>query len=329
MERTLLKNPSHASNYSRIINEYLSLGFAKCVSPDYAQFYIPHHAVTSSEKLRVVFNASAEYQGASLNKLLCKGPDLLISLIGVFLRFRFHRIPVSSNIEKMFHQVKVLEKDRPKLSFIWREPGSADPPSTYCMTVHIFGAVSSPSTCQFVLNRKAEENREQFPDVADLVKKSFYVDNFLHSFEDEEDGVKKCESLYRMLQKGGFRLTKWLSSREVMAGIKSEERIKPTLNLDLDPLPTEKTLGVYWNSEEDVFLFKIKLQTGANTKRTILSATSSVYDPLGFLSPVIFTSKIILQQLWKEDLHWDEELPGPLLEAWKSWSESDSTLNRS
>ena len=158
---------------------------------------------------------------------------LFAKKIGVFLRFRFHRIPVSSDIEKMFHQVKVLEKDRPKLPFIWREPRSADPPSTYCRTEHIFGAVSSPSTCQFVLNRTTEENCEQFPEVADLVKKSFYVDNFLHSFEDEEDAVKKFESLYRMLQKGGFRLTKWLlSSREVMAGIKSKERIKPTLYLD-------------------------------------------------------------------------------------------------
>ena len=107
----------------------------------------------------MVFNASAEYQGASLNKLLFKGPDLLISLIGVFLRFRFHRIPVSSDIEKLFHQMKVLEKDRTKFFFIWGEPGSADPPSTYCMTVHIFGAVLSPSTCQFVLSRTAEENR--------------------------------------------------------------------------------------------------------------------------------------------------------------------------
>ena len=64
-----------------------------------------------------------------------------------------------------------------------------------------------------------------------MVKKSFYVDNFLHSFENEEEATRKCEGLYHMLQKGEFRLTKWLSSsRQVMAGIKSEERIQHTLN---------------------------------------------------------------------------------------------------
>ena len=156
MEKGLIRKLDRAKNYSRIVNEYISLGFASRVPADYAQFYIPHHAVTTSEKLRVVFNASAEYQGVSLNKSLCKGPDLLISLLGVFLRFRLNRIPVSSDIEKMFHQVRVLEEDRPNLSFIWREPGSEDPPSTYCMSVHIFDAISSPSTCQFVLNRTAE-----------------------------------------------------------------------------------------------------------------------------------------------------------------------------
>ena len=55
-------------NYSRNVSEYISLEFASRVPADYAQFYIPHHAVTRSEKLRVVFNASAEYQGVSLNK---------------------------------------------------------------------------------------------------------------------------------------------------------------------------------------------------------------------------------------------------------------------
>ena len=81
-------------------------------------------------------------------------------------------------------------------------------------------------------------------------------------------------------------------------------------------------MGVYWDSENDVFLFKIKPLINANTKRAILSATSSVYDPIGFLSPVILTSKMLLQELWKEDFHWDENLPDPLLEVWKGWSES-------
>ena len=104
------------------------------------------------------------------------------------------------------------KEDRPNLSFIWKEPGSEDPPSTYCMNVHTVGAISLPSTCEFVLNRTAEDNRSKFPEVADLVKKGFYVDNFPHSFENEEEATRKCEGLYHMLQKGGFRLTKWLSS---------------------------------------------------------------------------------------------------------------------
>ena len=229
--------------------------------------------------------------------------------------------------KKMCHRVKVLERNRLYLSFIWREPGSQDLPATYCMNVHIFGAVSSPSSCQFVLNRTAEENRNSYPDVASLVNTSFYVDNFLHSFQDEEDAIGCCQRLYGMLARGGFHLTKWLSSsRSVMSGIAAKERIDPTLDLDLDPLPTEKTLGVYWDSERDAFLFKVQTLPGASTKRQILSSTACIYDPLGFLAPVILSAKMLLQEIWKEDFGWDEPLPERLLKDWKNWSESLENL---
>ena len=50
--------------------------------------YVPHHAVSNvnkPNKIRVVFNAAAEYQNSSLNKHLLKGPDLLNKLITIFL----------------------------------------------------------------------------------------------------------------------------------------------------------------------------------------------------------------------------------------------------
>ena len=61
-----------------------------------------------------------------------------------------------------------------------------------------------------------------------------------------------------LLGEVGFRLTKWISnSPDVLSVIPDEKRARPNLDLDLDDLPVEKTLGVQWEVERDVFLFKV------------------------------------------------------------------------
>ena len=45
----------------------------------------------------------------------------------------------------------------------------------------------------------------------------------------------------------------------------------------------------------------------------VLSVVSSLFDPLGFLSPFVFSAKILLQELWRDKLPWDQEIPEPYL----------------
>ena len=42
--------------------------------------------------------------------------------------------------------------------------------------------------------------------------------------------------------------------REVLSKIPDADRAKPTLDLDLESLPVERTLGVQWDVEKDAFL---------------------------------------------------------------------------
>ena len=44
------------------------------------------------------------------------------------------------------------------------------------------------------------------------------------------------------------------------------------------------------------------------TKRKIPSLVSSVFDPLGWVSPLTVCGKIFLQTLWKEKMGWDQTL---------------------
>ena len=55
---------------------------------------------------------------------------------------------------------------------------------------------------------------------------------------------------------------------------------------------------------------------------------SSIFDPLGFLSPIVLTAKILLQDIWRSGVGWDDTLPSNLLSIWESWSDELSHLHR-
>ena len=48
------------------------------------------------------------------------------------------------------------------------------------------------------------------------------------------------------------------------------------------------------------------------TKHGILSAVSSLYDPMGVVCPIVLEAKKVLQKLWKLNLGWDNEIPEDL-----------------
>jgi len=84
-------------------------------------WFIPHHGVYHHKKLdkiRVVFNSSAQFHRTSLNNGLFQGPDLINSLVGVLIRFRQDPVAVMGDVQSMFHQVRVPEEDRDLLRFL-------------------------------------------------------------------------------------------------------------------------------------------------------------------------------------------------------------------
>ena len=93
------------------------------------------------------------------------------------------------------------------------------------------------------------------------------------------------------------------------------------LDLDLDPLPMERVLGVEWCAERDSFKFKINLKDKPVSRRGILSIVSSVYDPLGLAAPLLLRRKRILQHLCKQGIDWDDPVPEMLKDLWETWKE--------
>ena len=75
-------------------------------------WYLPHHGVkhpSKPGKVKIVFNCSNNYRGATLNCNLLLGPDLTNQLIGILMRLRTEEVAFMGDIEATFCQVKVPE----------------------------------------------------------------------------------------------------------------------------------------------------------------------------------------------------------------------------
>ena len=72
---------------------------------------------------------------------------------------------------------------------LWWPDGNLDlEPEEYIMTVHLFGAVSSPSFVNFAVKKTAADNQADFSSEAvRTVERNFYVDDCLQSVNSEED----------------------------------------------------------------------------------------------------------------------------------------------
>ncbi|KAL6485054.1 hypothetical protein MHYP_G00070990 [Metynnis hypsauchen] len=81
-------------------------------------WYLPLFGVyhpKKPEKIRIVFDSSAAYDGVSLNDVLITGPDLNNSLVGLLMRFRKEAVAITADVEHMFHCFVVKED----LRFLW------------------------------------------------------------------------------------------------------------------------------------------------------------------------------------------------------------------
>ncbi|XGW03477.1 hypothetical protein V3C99_015007 [Haemonchus contortus] len=52
------------------------------------------------------------------------------------------------------------------------------------------------------------------------------------------------------------------------------------------------------------------------TKRSVVCTLSSIYDPLGWVLPLLFRAKVFLQTLWKEGYEWDTTLSPHHIDKW-------------
>lgn len=325
--KQLSKNSQDKEAYEAFMAEIVKNGEAeqipKELKPPADCWYLPHFGVRHpvKKKLRVVFDCAARTPKGSLNDTLLQGPDLINGLNGILLRFRKNPVAVTCDIKSMFHRFRVPEEDRDYLRFLW--PGPQGELTTYRMCVHLFGATSSPACATYGLRHVAK--RYALADDADAVafiSKNFYVDDGLMSLATESQAITLFNNSQKLCARANIRLHKVNSnSKIVMQAIAPEDRAANICSLDLsaEELPIDRTLGVRWDMGSDEFFFSPSDRQQPATRRGLLSAVMSIFDPLGLVAPCVLEGKAVLQEMCRRKADWDSPLEGDLIERWEEW----------
>lgn len=138
--KRLARDSKRAEAYCEEIWKQVRAGPVKKLGPDILSngksWFITHYLVTHNGKNCIVFNCSYQFCGLNLNDVLLPGPTLGASLLGVLMCFRQHIVAISSDIQNMFHQVRLLPED---------------PPGVYGLQVLPFCTVCFPCCVTFAL----------------------------------------------------------------------------------------------------------------------------------------------------------------------------------
>ena len=186
----------------------------------------------------------------------------------------------------------------------------------YSLNRVTFGTASAPFLATRTLQQLAENEKESHPIAARILRRGFYVDDLLIGAQSFDEALSLRNELIELLSKGGFSLRKWGSNDKRL--IRDFPGNSTQTHMFLDPTETIKTLGLHWDSQTDSIVYTVNLSSEDEkiTKRSILSQTAKLFDPLGLLGPVVVSAKVMIQSLWKSKLGWDDPIPHKLKNSW-------------
>lgn len=296
-------------------------------------WWIPVFPVSHAKKnkIRIVFDSSAKYQGTSLNDQLLPGPDLNNKLKSVLIGFRNGCIGVAADVECMFHNFILPADERDYLRFFWyKDNVFTNNIVQYRANVHVFGNTSSPSVATIGLRYAAKSS--SYSEVQNFVENQFYVDDGLIATDTVKDAVHILKMTIETLQLSNIRLHKICSSdNEVTEAFPPSELARNSF-VELNEQNTTSTLGLRWMCSSDRLVIQSEVPERPFTRRGILATVNSVFDPLGISSPILLDGKhlqrkIIASANTTDEHFWDEELPDLFRASWLMWKKSLTQLS--
>ncbi|CAB0037513.1 unnamed protein product [Trichogramma brassicae] len=303
LHRRMTRCPRFAQEYRSFMKTYIELGHMteiprhqiKCRHPAY---YMPHHGIWQASdhgpRLRVVFDTSRPTSsGVSLNDVMCRGPKLQRDIWLVPLRWRQHRIAFCTDVQMMYHQILIDERDVDWQRTLW-SPCAAEPARHYRLNTVTYGTTCAP---YLALRTIQQLCTDEGPDLA--------------------TARELLDELIQLMKAGGLTLRKWVANDpRLLEELEADDCLRPAWVLFTDEDPV-KELGVAWNPQRGTLSLRYSTSNREpRSKREVLAALARIYDPCGWVAPATLLAKMLVQDLWRAHLDWDDELPDNAIREW-------------
>ena len=331
--RSLMKrftqDPVLEDHYRVAMKKYFESGYVSKVQETQLfsndQYLLCHHGVYKKHgdptKLRIVFDSAAKFKGKCLNDALFSGPPLQNQLPSVLIKFREGAVAFTADIEAMFSRIRLRPEDARYHRFLWMEKGSADV-STYQIDRLTFGDRCSPFVAIKTVQRVANDFGEGKPEAVEALKSKLYMDDYLDSSKEVDEGIRRAKEVQWILRQGDFHLKGWASNSEHFTAAFDQKTVRAEdgQHQPLADDETTKILGVGWKPKSDSLTFTSSdPEIQRFTLRALASLTAGVFDPLGLASPMIIKAKIKLRELDTRGLDWPDQVSEEQQKWWEEW----------
>ena len=298
-------------------------------------YLIPWRAVWKATSLstpcRMVFDASSKTPGGeSLNQILAKGENKLSKITDILLRFRSKPGAFTCDVKMAYNQVRLDPSCYHYQLYLWRTNLDLSQPVTVMVVkTLIYGVKSSGNQLFSGLEKVADYSISHFPEHdagAETLKRDGYVDDIIHSDQDDKTARSTAQSLNFVLSTANLAVKAYTFAGSAPDPEVSTDNVHVGL-VGMNWDPKQDLIGI---DVKDLFFGKPKrgvlpeLVSGDIgealhrnfTRRNLLGKVAGIYDPIGLVTPITSRLKLDLHDLCLENLDWDDQVPDSYLEKW-------------
>ena len=327
----------------KIFQEYLEGGLIEEVKVDdpyvgdalyWAMFPVSNPNSETTPVRPVMDGAAKCLNGKSINEMcFLKGPNMINDLSKVLTRFRRYNVGLMGDVSKMFLKIQTPEEDRKYYRFLWCDR-SGKTIRYFQFTGHLFGNNGSPTVSIFATQKNAQDFKDKYPIAVEIIENSTIVDDHIDSVPTEEEALEVLSQIAEIHKAIGLDLTKCISNSELVAKKFPAKNLSDNMigfekylsTIEYAPgteskLPQVRTLGQQWDMINDRMTYTAyKIDKNAQwTKAACLSQAHKIFDPLGFLTPVLLQNKLFMQGLWKRETTWKDPITAEEEREWETW----------
>ncbi|CAB0027785.1 unnamed protein product [Trichogramma brassicae] len=216
----------------------------------------------------------------------------------------------------MYRQILIDERDVDWQRTLW-SPCAAEPARHYRLNTVTYGTTCAPYLALRTIQQLCTDEGARFPTVQHAILNDRYVDDILPGGPDLATARELRDELIQLMKAGGFTLRKWVANDpRLLEELEADDCLRPAWVLFTNEDPV-KELGVAWNPQRDTLSLRYSTSNREpRSKREVLAALARIYDPCGWVAPATLLAKMLVQDLWRAHLDWDDELPDNAIREW-------------